>query len=74
MEVSGQLHSPAAFSPRKEPPYPSDRRLGGPQSRCVEEKNIAPAGNRIPALQPLGRRYADWAIPTPIKWKIYKYM
>jgi hypothetical protein len=33
MEVSVQLHAPAALSPRYEPWYPSDRRLGGPQSR-----------------------------------------
>jgi len=32
MEVNGQLHTPAALSPRKEPPYPLHRRLGGPQS------------------------------------------
>jgi len=33
MEMSGQIHAPAALLPRKEPPYPLDRRLGGPQSR-----------------------------------------
>jgi hypothetical protein len=42
MEVSGQLHAPAALPPGKEPWYPLDRRLGGPQS-CSghggEEKN-----------------------------------
>jgi hypothetical protein len=46
MEVSGQLHSPAALPPGKEPlVYPLDRRLGGPQSRSgrgVEEKNSQP--------------------------------
>jgi hypothetical protein len=31
--VSGQHHAPAALYPRgKRPWYPSDRRLGGPQS------------------------------------------
>jgi hypothetical protein len=42
MEVSGQLHAPAALSQRKSPWYPSDRRLGGPQNQsghCGEEKN-----------------------------------
>jgi hypothetical protein len=42
MEVSDQLHAPAALSPTKESRYPLDRRLGGPQSqsgRCGEEKN-----------------------------------
>jgi hypothetical protein len=45
MEVSDQLHAPAAFPPRKEPWYPLDRRLGGTQSRSGrggEEKNSQP--------------------------------
>jgi hypothetical protein len=34
MGVSGQLHAPAALYARvKDPLYPLDRRLGGPQSR-----------------------------------------
>jgi hypothetical protein len=34
MGVSGQRHAPAALYPRgKDPWYPLDRRLGGPQSR-----------------------------------------
>jgi hypothetical protein len=34
MGVSGQRHAPAALYPRgKDPRYPLDRRLGGPQSR-----------------------------------------
>jgi hypothetical protein len=33
MEVSGQLHAPAALPPGKSPWYPLDRSLGGPQSR-----------------------------------------
>jgi hypothetical protein len=43
MEVSGQLHAPAALPPGKEPRYALDRRLDGPQSRsgrCGEEKNL----------------------------------
>jgi hypothetical protein len=42
MEVSGQLHAPAALPQRKSPWYPLDRRLGGPQNRSErggEEKN-----------------------------------
>jgi hypothetical protein len=42
MEVSGQLHVPAALPPRKGPLDPFYRRLGGPQSqsgRSGEEKN-----------------------------------
>jgi hypothetical protein len=40
--VSGQLHASAALISGKEPLYPLDRRLGGPQSRSGrggEEKN-----------------------------------
>jgi len=33
MEVSGQLHAPAALPPGKEPQYPLDMRLGGTQPR-----------------------------------------
>jgi hypothetical protein len=45
MEMSGQLHAPAALLPGKEPSYPLDRRLGGPQNRSgrgCEEKNFQP--------------------------------
>jgi hypothetical protein len=48
MEVSGQLHTPAALPQGKNPLYPLDRRLGGPQNRSGhdgEEKNShAPPG------------------------------
>jgi len=40
--LDGQLHAPSALPPRKEPWYPLDKRMGGPQSRsgsCREEKN-----------------------------------
>jgi hypothetical protein len=45
MEVSGKLHAPAALSPRKQPPVPVYRRLGGgPQnwSRGCGEKRLLP--------------------------------
>jgi hypothetical protein len=51
MEVSGQLHAPAAFPPGKEIRYPLNRRLGGPQSRSGrdgEEKNSQPP----PGIEP----------------------
>jgi hypothetical protein len=34
MEVSGQLHAPAALSSEEKPPYPLDRRPCGPQRQC----------------------------------------
>jgi hypothetical protein len=33
MEVSGKLHNPGHFTPRKRAPGTLDRRLGGPQIR-----------------------------------------
>jgi hypothetical protein len=62
MELSGQLHAPATLSLGKEPQYPLDRRLGGPQGRYGhygEEKNFAPAENGTPAVQTVARRYTD---------------
>jgi hypothetical protein len=48
MEVSGQLHKPAAL-----PQVPLNRRLGGPQKqsgRREEEKNLTYAGTRTQAV------------------------
>jgi hypothetical protein len=45
MEVSGQLHGPAALPQGKSPWYPLDRKLGSPQNRSGrggEEKNFQP--------------------------------
>jgi hypothetical protein len=50
-EVSGQIHAPAALPSGKEPRFPLDRRLGGPQSRSGrggEEKNSQPP----PGIEP----------------------
>jgi hypothetical protein len=61
MEVSGQLHVPAASTPhgRKNPQYPLDRRLGGPQSCGCGQQILARVGNKTPAIQPITRRYTD---------------
>jgi hypothetical protein len=68
MGVSGQRHAPAALYPRgKDPRYPLDRRLGGPQSRSGRrdwEKNPLPlSGSNLdhPIVQPVVRHYTDWA-------------
>jgi hypothetical protein len=49
--------TPRPLYPRgNRPRYPLYRRLGGPQSRSErhgEEKNLASAGNRTPAVQPV---------------------
>jgi hypothetical protein len=64
MEVSGQLHDPAALLPGKEP---LNMRLGEPQSRSGhggEEKNSQPLmGLQLLIIQPVAQRYT-----TEISW------
>jgi hypothetical protein len=60
MEVSGQLHAPAALPQRKSLSYPLDKRLGGPQSQsgCSEEKNSQPLKGLEPLIiQPVAQCY-----------------
>jgi hypothetical protein len=61
MEVSGQLHDPAALSQGKSPPYSFKRRLDGHQSRSGYgggEKNSQPLpGLEPPVIQPVAQRY-----------------
>jgi hypothetical protein len=53
----GQLHTPAALSPGKEPQSRS--------GRYGEETNLTSAGNRTAAVEPVVCRYTDWTIPIP---------
>jgi hypothetical protein len=57
MEVNGQVHAPTTLLPGKEPLYPLDGRLAGPQSRSgrgCEEKNSQPLpGLELPIILPL---------------------
>jgi hypothetical protein len=61
MEVSGQLHAAATLPPEKEPLYPLDRRVGGPQTmsgRGSEETNSQPLpGHEPPIKHPVAQRY-----------------
>jgi hypothetical protein len=64
MEVSGQLHGPAALPRGKSSWYQLDRRLGGLQSRSGrggEEKNSQP----LPGFEP--------PIIQPVAQYLYKY-
>jgi hypothetical protein len=60
MEISGQLHAPAALPQGKSPRYSLDRRLCGHQSRsgCGGEKisQLLP-GLEPPIIQSLTQRY-----------------
>jgi hypothetical protein len=70
MGVSGQYHASAALYPRgKDPRYPLDRRLDGPQpvwTQGLEEKFSASVGDRTPVAQYVVRHYTDWATPAPV--------
>jgi hypothetical protein len=66
LEVSGQLHAPAALPPGKSPRYPFYRRLGGPQSRSGRYGEVkfffTLPGFELPLpliVQPIASRYTD---------------
>jgi hypothetical protein len=64
--VSGQLHVSAALPPEKDPQYPSDRKLGGPQSRsgrCREEKIFDHSGTQTPTY----RSFSPYLVPIPLE-------
>jgi hypothetical protein len=54
IEVSDQLHVPAALTPVKVLRFASDRRLGGSQSLSKEQIDVSSAGNRTSAGQLVG--------------------
>jgi hypothetical protein len=62
MEVSDQLHTPAALPPGKSP------RWGwvGPRAglNAAEKEKLSSATIRTPSSQPLARRYTDWAVQS----------
>jgi hypothetical protein len=75
--VSGQRHTPAVLYPlRKDPQYPLDRRLGGPQSQsghngrwkilCLRQGS----NPNCPVVQSVARHYTDWATLGPMFWNI----
>lgn len=72
MEMSGQLHIPAAIPPGKEPQYPlTGDRMGLKPiwAFCRKEKALACAGIWIP----IANHYANWAVLGPIIvwWKVF---
>jgi hypothetical protein len=65
MKVSGQLHTLADLPQEKEPRYPLDRRLCGPQRRSGHggEKNFQPLPGHEPPDHPAHKHSA---IPTEL--------
>jgi hypothetical protein len=70
LEVSGQLHAPAALSPGKEPPVPI-----GPQSRSGRRREkflpYRDSNSNPSVVQPVASRYTDCAIPAPVLADIF---
>jgi hypothetical protein len=64
-------YTPLPLPPRqgKSPQYALDKHQS-PSGRCGEEKNFE-SGNRTRAVQLLGRRYTDFALPTPNNSEAY---
>ena len=67
MGVGGQRHAAAALPPGKRPSAQLYRRLGGPQGRSGQARKISPTLGFDPrTVQPVARRYTDYAIPAHI--------
>jgi hypothetical protein len=60
-----------ALPPGKEPQYPLDRRLGGPQSwswhRGLEKKCYASTRDQNPVVQSVVRHYTEWLNYSSVK-------
>jgi hypothetical protein len=61
MEVSGQLHAPAALPPEKEGWVGSRAVLDAVVKRKIPSL-CRESISRTPIVQPLTQRYTDWAI------------
>jgi hypothetical protein len=78
LDVSAQLHAPVALSPGKEPPVPTEQEAGWATELVPRlwrgEQSLTLAGNRTSAIQRVGRRYTDRAIPAPIHMLLFILM
>jgi hypothetical protein len=68
MEVSGQLHAPAALLPGEEPLVPILYEPGCASELVWKmlstEESLASARNRTPAVEHIVNLYTDWAFPA----------
>jgi hypothetical protein len=73
MEVSGQLHAPAALPPGKETRVPIGGGWIGSRAvldAVVKRKIPSPrreSNPRTPIIQPVAQRYTDWNVTVLIK-------
>jgi hypothetical protein len=78
MAVSGQFQAPTALLPRKI--NPSSHCMGGrvnPRARLdamEKTETLAPAGNRITAVQPAVRCYTNRALPVHEQIHVLLYL
>jgi hypothetical protein len=75
LEVSGQLHAPAALPSEKESLYPLDRWLDGLQNRWTiwgsENSLLYRDSNFDPSVvQPIASRYTEWANTAAIPFSL----
>jgi hypothetical protein len=66
--------SPPLYPRGKDPGYPLDRRMGGPQNRsgsCRVQKNLLPYRESNPGRP--ASSYTDWAIPAPLWVRLHHY-
>jgi hypothetical protein len=64
MEVSGQLHAPAALPQGKSPWYPLDRRWVDPRAvvDAVVKRKIPSPRRESNSRTPIIQRYTEWAV------------
>jgi hypothetical protein len=63
--VGGQLHIPGRFNHGKVTRYPLYSRMGRPQGRSEQMRKISlPSVFDPRTVDPVARRYTDWAIPA----------
>jgi hypothetical protein len=76
--VSGQLHGSATLPPRKDPQYPLDRMMGGPQSRSGQlgaEKILDPTGTLDPSVvHPVASLCTNYTILAPVVYSDHEYI
>jgi hypothetical protein len=69
MGVGGQHHSPATFTPAKDPVLIVQEAGCASEPVWIGTENLAPIGIRSSDLPVRSESYTDWAIPAPAVMK-----